>query len=250
MYQMEKITTGVSYTTSAVGTGYWFLQLLDRVSPSQWAAIGVLGSLLFGLLTYLTNLYFKIKEDRRKAARESKLMSRKLRYGLSAAVLALIAAGASAPEILDQFLDEKEGNHTTAYRDGAGIWTICRGAILVDGKPVVPGMKLSKEKCDRVNAIERDKALAWVAKNIKVPLTDPQKAGIASFCPYNIGPGKCFPSTFYKRINAGDRKGACEAIRWWIKDGGRDCRIRSNNCYGQVSRRDQESALACWGIDR
>ncbi|MBQ5204965.1 lysozyme, partial [Klebsiella pneumoniae] len=24
---------------------------------------------------------------------------------------------------------------------------------------------------------------------------------------------------------------------------------RSNNCYGQVSRRDQESALACWGID-
>ncbi|MDU2739894.1 MAG: class II holin family protein [Escherichia coli] len=55
MYQMEKITTGVSY--------------MDRVSPSQWAAIGVLGSLLFGLLTYLTNLYFKIKEDRRKAAR-------------------------------------------------------------------------------------------------------------------------------------------------------------------------------------
>ncbi|KAA5864522.1 lysozyme, partial [Klebsiella pneumoniae] len=29
----------------------------------------------------------------------------------------------------------------------------------------------------------------------------------------------------------------------------KDCRVRSNNCYGQVSRRDQESALACWGID-
>ncbi len=42
---MEKITTGVSYTTSAVGTGYWLLQLLDKVSPSQWVAIGVLGSL-------------------------------------------------------------------------------------------------------------------------------------------------------------------------------------------------------------
>ncbi|PAZ91474.1 hypothetical protein APX80_11990, partial [Escherichia coli] len=94
------------------------------------------------------------------------------KYGLSAAVLALIAAGAPAPDILDQFLDEKEGNHTTAYRDGAGIWTICRGAIMVDGKPVIPGMKLSKEKCDQVNAIERDKALAWVEKNIKVPLVD------------------------------------------------------------------------------
>ena len=110
-------------------------------------------------------------------------MNAKIRYGLSAAVLALIAAGAPAPDILDQFLDEKEGNHTTAYRDGAGIWTICRGAILVDGKPVVPGMKLSKEKCDRVNAIERDKALAWVEKNIRVPLSEPQKrviTGIAS----------------------------------------------------------------------
>ncbi|HFL9895226.1 TPA: class II holin family protein [Escherichia coli] len=46
-----------------------FTVIRNRVSPSQWAAIGVLGSLLFGLLTYLTNLYFKIKEDRRKAAR-------------------------------------------------------------------------------------------------------------------------------------------------------------------------------------
>ncbi|MBK2729380.1 lysozyme, partial [Escherichia coli] len=126
----------------------------------------------------------------------------------------------------------------------------CRGATMVDGKPVFPGMKLSKEKCDQVNAIERDKALAWVDRNIKVTLTEPQKAGIASFCPYNIGPGKCFPSTFYKRLNAGDRKGACEAIRWWIKDRGRDCRLRSNNCYGQVIRRDQESALACWGIEQ
>ncbi|EOV98603.1 lysozyme [Escherichia coli KTE98] len=132
-------------------------------------------------------------------------MNTKIRYGLSAAVLALIGAGASAPQILDQFLDEKEGNHTMAYRDGSGIWTICRGATVVDGKTVFPNMKLSKEKCDQVNAIERDKALAWVERNIKVPLTEPQKAGIASFCPYNIGPGKCFPSTFYKRLNAGDR---------------------------------------------
>ncbi|PTA91288.1 lysozyme [Kosakonia sp. H7A] len=169
---------------------------------------------------------------------------------LSAAVLGLILAGASAPAILDQFLTEKEGNSLTAYKDGAGIWTICRGATRVDGKLVTQGMKLTQAKCDQVNAKERDAALAWVARNIHVPLTEPQKAGIASFCPYNIGPGKCFPSTFYSRINAGDRKGACEAIRWWIKDGGKDCRIRSNGCYGQVSRRDQESALACWGIDQ
>lgn len=69
MYRMEKITTGIAYGASGGSTGYWLLQLLDKVTPSQWAAIGVLGSLMFGLLTWLTSLYFQIKADRRKAAR-------------------------------------------------------------------------------------------------------------------------------------------------------------------------------------
>ncbi|MBU5384724.1 lysozyme [Citrobacter cronae] len=174
----------------------------------------------------------------------------KLKYGLSAAMLALIATGASAPQLFDQFISEREGNTLVAVQDNGGVWSVCRGVTRLDGKPVMQGLRLTQSQCDHYNAIERNKALAWVDRNIKVSLTEPQKAGIASFCPYNIGPGKCFPSTFYKRINAGDRKGACEAIRWWIKDGGRDCRIRSNNCFGQIERRDQESALTCWGIDK
>lgn len=67
MINLSDVAAGASYTTSTLSGGYWLLQLLDKVSPSQWAAIGVLGSLFFGLLTYLTNLYFKIK-DRRKEA--------------------------------------------------------------------------------------------------------------------------------------------------------------------------------------
>lgn len=169
----------------------------------------------------------------------------------SAAMLALLAAGASAPVLMDQFLTEKEGNSLVAYKDGSGIWTICRGATRVDGKPVIQGMKLTQAKCGQVNAIERNKALAWVDTNVHVPLTPPQKVGIASFCPYNIGPGKCFPSTFYRKLNAGDRKGACAEIRRWVFDGGRDCRQtqgQKNGCYGQVDRREQESALTCWGL--
>lgn len=171
---------------------------------------------------------------------------------LSAAVITLILAGAPATAILDQFLNEKEGNHLAAYQDGAGVWTICRGATFVDGQRVEKGMTLTKAGCDKVNELERNKALLWVEKNIRLPLSEPQKAGIASFCPYNIGPAKCFPSTFYRRLNTGDRRRACEAIRWWIRDGGRDCRQtqrQKNGCYGQVERREQESALACWGID-
>lgn len=169
---------------------------------------------------------------------------------LSAAVLALVLGGATADKILDQFLDEKEGVRTIAYQDGRGIWTICRGLTRIEGKPVTRGLKLSYSQCKRYDAVERDKAIAWVKRNVTVPLSEPAIAGIASFCPYNIGPAKCFPSTFYKKLKAGDRTGACAEIKRWIFDGGRDCRIRSNNCFGQIERREQESALTCWGLDQ
>ncbi|MCE9873594.1 lysozyme [Hafnia alvei] len=167
---------------------------------------------------------------------------------LSAAVLALILGGATADKILDQFLDEKEGVRTIAYQDGRGIWSICRGLTRIEGKPVTQGLKLSYSQCKRYDALERDKAIAWVRRNVTVPLSEPAVAGIASFCPYNIGPAKCFPSTFYKKLNAGDRIGACAEIRRWIFDGGRDCRIKENNCAGQPVRRGQESELTCWDI--
>ncbi|HAS1725614.1 TPA: lysozyme [Enterobacter cloacae] len=169
---------------------------------------------------------------------------------LSAAMLGLLAAGASAPVLMSQFQEEKEGTSLIAYPDAGGIWTICGGVTRVDGKPVVKGMQLTRQQCDKIDKAEQAKALAWVEKNVRVPLTDPQKVGIASFCPWNIGPGKCLPSTFWRKLNAGDRTGACAEIKRWIYDGGRDCRIRSNNCYGQVLRRDQESELACWGLDK
>ena len=69
MYRMEKLTTGAAYGASGGSALFWFKMLLDGYTPEQWAAIGVMGSLMFGLLTFLANLYFKIKEDRRKAAR-------------------------------------------------------------------------------------------------------------------------------------------------------------------------------------
>jgi len=69
MIRMDKLTTGMSYGASAGSAAFWFERLLNGYSPEQWAAIGVLGSLAFAGLTFLTNIYFKVREDRRKAAR-------------------------------------------------------------------------------------------------------------------------------------------------------------------------------------
>lgn len=171
---------------------------------------------------------------------------------LSAAVLAAIAAGAPATKIFDVFIHEKEGNTLEAVVDPGGVWSLCHGVTHINGKPVIKGQRVSARTCEKLNAMERAKALAWVDQNIHVPLSEPAKAGIASFCPYNIGPAKCFNSTFYRRINQGNFKGACEALRWWIMDGGRDCRKtkgQADGCYGQVTRRQQESALVCWGME-
>lgn len=162
---------------------------------------------------------------------------------LSKAVQGLILAGASSVVIFSQFLDEKEGNRLNAYRDGSGSPTICRGLTVIDGKPVVMGMTLTAAQCDRFNLAEAQKALALVERYITVPLSEPQKAGVASFCAYNIGIGKCRNSTFFRKMNAGDRAGACHEISKWIFDGGKDCRIRANNCAGQPERREAEREL-------
>lgn len=64
MYRMEKITTGAVYGASA---GSILNGMLNAYSPEQWNAIGVLVGIIIAVLTYLTNLYFKIREDNRRS---------------------------------------------------------------------------------------------------------------------------------------------------------------------------------------
>ena len=167
---------------------------------------------------------------------------------LTKAMIALLLTGAGAGALTDQFLTEKEGNKLVAYKDGAGIWTICRGLTRVDGRPVTKGMALTAEQCDTLNAIEAKKSIDWVKKNVRVQLSEPQIAAVASFCHYNLGPTKCMESTFWAKLNTGNVTGACTEIKKWVRDGGKDCRLRDSGCYGQVIRRDQEAELLCWGL--
>lgn len=171
----------------------------------------------------------------------------RLRSRLSAAVLALVAAGASAPVIYEQFLHEREGSRLSAYLDSAGIWTICRGLTRIEGRPVRQGDRLTQAECDRLDAEEQARGLAemqsLVRPDVWATLSPAARAGIASFCVHNIGATKCQQSTFLRLLNAGMRNEACGEITRWIRDGGRDCRIRANGCFGQVDRRMQEDEL-------
>lgn len=164
---------------------------------------------------------------------------------ISAAVAALIAAGATADKIAAQFIGEKEGNKLAAYYDEGGVATICGG---ITGPGVRIGQLETPEGCAARNRAMHAAKFAELDRIVKVPLSEPARAGIMSFCTYNIGAGKCKNSTFLLMLNdpAVPRAQACAQIRRWIFDGGKDCRIKSNNCAGQVIRREQEELLCNW----
>lgn len=162
---------------------------------------------------------------------------------LSKAVLALIVAGAGSGAILSQFLDEKEGERLQAYQDGAGVWTICKGHT----EGVKPGDRATVKQCADFFASDVGKSFATIDRLVKVPLTEPQRAGITSFCAYNIGPGNCARSTFLKKLNAGDLLGACNEIPKWKYVGGVDCTKPGNKtCGGIPERRAAERELCLW----
>lgn len=171
---------------------------------------------------------------------------------LSVAVAALIAAGAGAPAIYQQFLKEREGEKLIAYQDGKKIWTICGGLTRIYGRPVRPDDKLPQAECDRLDAAVQAEGLAGMATLVNPgvwrSMSPAAQAGVASFCWHNIGPEKCRQSTFLRLLNEGRRNEACAQITYWIRDGGKDCRIRSNGCSGQVERRPQEDELCLEGI--
>lgn len=157
---------------------------------------------------------------------------------LSKRIIALILSGASALGIATQFIGEKEGSRLVAYQDAGSVWTICDGVT----KGVYKGMRLTDAECAAKNAEYIQAADTDVERLVHVPMSKPQRAALISFCGYNLGYKKCSTSTFLRKLNAGDRKGACEEIKKWIFDGGKDCRI-DKSCRGQVLRRDQEYEL-------
>lgn len=58
MHNMSKLASGAAYGASAgtVANG-----LLNRLSPDEWSAIGVIAGIVVALLTFFINWYFKRK---------------------------------------------------------------------------------------------------------------------------------------------------------------------------------------------
>lgn len=162
----------------------------------------------------------------------------KQRFGIGIGTIA-VALAAAIPFIID-----REGESLEAYRDAVGVWTICHGETY----GVTPGTKLKKEDCRALSQSRIGMFMLQIVPLIERDIPPKTLAAHTSFA-YNIGVAGYARSTALKETNAGRLATGCRAMGNWYKAGGKDCRIRSNGCYGLIKRRNDEIALCLAGVE-
>lgn len=145
--------------------------------------------------------------------------------------------------ILIPFLNFHEGEKLTSYQDVGGIWTACHGITA----GILPHHTYTQSECDEMDRYAREQFMLQVMTMVPSDIEPETLAAYTSFA-YNIGMQGFSHSTTMRLANAGDIRGSCEAMLKWYMAGGRDCRVRENNCFGVWQRRQDESDLCLKGV--
>lgn len=160
------------------------------------------------------------------------------KVSFAAAPLVLVAALTAA-------LWHHEGRIYTTYWDDLGkVWTVCAG---VTGEGVIPGKTYTDDECTALEQRYLTKMLRHMGKCVQGEFTFPVIKAFGHFA-YNIGTPAFCRSTAARMLNAGNVAGACKQIGRWTYVKGKDCRIRSNNCAGIVTRRHWEETTCESGL--
>lgn len=137
-----------------------------------------------------------------------------------------------------------EGKENHAYRDLVGVNTICFGQT----KGVRIGDYKTDEECEKDLASELTNYNTAMKKYVTVPLRDYEEVAYTSFI-WNLGETNWRGSTILKKLNAGDRAGACAQLLRWNMARGKEVKGLTNRrndeyktCMG--GRADIKAALA------
>ncbi len=153
---------------------------------------------------------------------------------LKKAGLGLTAAGVIAVATVGGY----EGLRTKAYRDVVGIPTVCFG----ETRGVKMGDRYTVDECKAMLGDALAEFETGMRRCLKAPDQIPDKTYVAFLSlSYNIGQGAFCRSTVARRANAGNLKGACDAMLAWNKAGGRVIQ-------GLVNRRKGERLLCLEGL--
>lgn len=131
-----------------------------------------------------------------------------------------------------------EGLRTIAYPDIVGVPTVCFG----ETRGVKLGDRYTVDECKTMLGDALAEFETGMRRCLKAPDSIPAKPYVAFLSlSYNIGTGAFCGSTVARRANAGDIRGACEAVTAWNKAGGRVVK-------GLTNRRAEERALCLEGL--
>jgi lysozyme len=160
------------------------------------------------------------------------------RRGPLAAIVGTIAATS-----LFASVPKEEGTEYKAYRDIAGIWTVCQG----DTKDVHPGLIETPEGCRQrleTQLVAHAKPVMACTPALSEPGRDYQRAAAVSLA-YNIGVGAWCRSTADRLFDSGDWKGGCDAFLAYSK-----ARVHGQlrTVQGLLSRRQRERVICLKGI--
>ena len=157
--------------------------------------------------------------------------NKNLRRGAVLGVAASMAAAA--------FIAPWEGLFTHPYRDIVGVVTWCYGET--EGKPKA---SYTPQECKYLLASKLPRYYAEISAcwgpDVESVLSDKERVAYLSGA-YNFGSGAFCKSSMVKQLKAGDRAGACHALRLYNRAGGRVVR-------GLDNRRRAEEKLCLEGI--
>lgn len=149
----------------------------------------------------------------------------------------LIAAGLSSTIALSGgIVSYFEGKSNTAYLDPVNIWTICYG----ETKDVRKGDFKTDEECLQSLSDELLSHHRQMIRYTTTDITEKEEAAYLSFT-YNVGANAFRNSTLLKKLNKGDRVGACDELLRWNKAGGKVLK-------GLTLRRETERTLCLEGV--
>ncbi|MEM6414710.1 MAG: lysozyme [Pseudomonadota bacterium] len=105
-----------------------------------------------------------------------------------------------------------EGLELESYQDIAGIWTIGYGHTETAG----PDQRITEDEAEQLLRQDLGPREQAVSRLSNVPLNQNEFDALVSFV-YNVGQSAYRRSTARRRLNAGDRIGAAEALTWFNK---------------------------------
>lgn len=149
--------------------------------------------------------------------------------------LAGTMGGAAAAAALIALVAAWEGKSNDPYRDLVGVWTVCYGETRVAMR------RYSNAECEEMLAEGLNDFAEPVLKRNPELAGYPNQLIAAVSLSYNIGSANYNKSTVARRFSAGDYRGACAAMLWWNRAGGRVVK-------GLVNRRKAEHRICMTGL--